>query len=114
MGQIVVEHVHGAAARVDPQATAFPHRGFGYSVLVLSQWAQPADTDRCVGWARESYAALEPFGAGASYVNYLGHDESDARVAAAYGPNYVRLRELKAAYAPTTCFTSIRTSDRRR
>ena len=104
MGQIVVEHVHGAAARVDPRATAFPHRGTGYSLLVLSQWADPADTDRCVEWARQSYAALEPFGAGASYVNYLGHDESDARVAAAYGPNYARLRELKGTYDPDNVF----------
>lgn len=104
MGQIVVEHVHGAAARIDPRATAFPHRGTGYSLLVLSQWANPADTDRCVRWARESYAALEPFGAGASYVNYLGHDESDARVAAAYGPNYARLRELKGKYDPDNVF----------
>ncbi len=104
MGQIVVEHVHGAAARVDPSATAFPHRGAGYSLLVLSQWAHPSDTDRCIQWARESYAALEPFGAGASYVNYLGHDEGDARVAAAYGPNYARLRELKGKYDPDNVF----------
>jgi FAD/FMN-containing dehydrogenase len=104
MGQIVLEHVHGAAARVDLRATAFPHRGKGYSMLVLSQWTQPSDTGRCIQWARESFAALEPFGTGASYVNYLGHDEGDARVAAAYGPNYARLRELKWKYDPDNVF----------
>ncbi|MFN2567345.1 MAG: FAD-binding oxidoreductase [Gemmatimonadaceae bacterium] len=104
MGQIVLEHVHGAAARVDPRATAFAHRGVGYSALVLAQWTQPADTDRNIRWARESYAALEPFGAGASYVNYLGHDEGDDRVVSAYGPNYARLRELKGKYDPDNVF----------
>jgi FAD/FMN-containing dehydrogenase len=104
MGQIVLEHMHGAATRVDPRATAFPHRRPGYSLLVLAQWADPSDTDRCIQWARESYAALERFGAGASYVNYLGHDESEARVAAAYGPNYARLRELKRKYDPDNVF----------
>jgi FAD/FMN-containing dehydrogenase len=104
MGQIVLEHVHGAATRVDPRATAFPHRGTGYSLLVLAQWAQPAETERNIRWARESFAALERFGGEASYVNYLGHDEGDTRVAAAYGPNYARLRDLKRKYDPDNVF----------
>ena len=104
MGQIVIEHMHGAATRVDPGAAAFAHRGEGYSLLVLSQWMQPGDTDRCIQWARESYAALAPHGAESSYVNYLGHDEGETRVAAAYGSNYARLRELKAKYDPDNVF----------
>jgi FAD/FMN-containing dehydrogenase len=71
---------------------------------VLAQWAQPAETERCIQWARESFAALERFGGAASYVNYLGHDEGDTRVAAAYGANYARLRELKRKYDPDNVF----------
>jgi hypothetical protein len=37
------------------------------------------------------------------YVNYLG-DEGDARVRAAYGPNYERLVALKKKYDPTNFF----------
>src|ERR1700759_1541296 len=35
----------GAVARVDAAATAFAHRAPGYSLLIVSQWQDPADTD---------------------------------------------------------------------
>jgi FAD/FMN-containing dehydrogenase len=104
MGQLVLEHVHGAAARVAVEATAFPHRATGHNLLVLSQWADPASTDRCIAWARETYAAMEPFAAAGRYVNYLADDEPGEPVAAAYGPNYRRLRELKTKYDPKNFF----------
>src|SRR3954471_22321230 len=37
MGQLLLEHFHGAAARVGVGETAFPHRREGYNFLVLSQ-----------------------------------------------------------------------------
>ena len=45
MGQMLLEHFHGAATRVGVGDTAFPHRAEGYNFLVLSQWMEPADTD---------------------------------------------------------------------
>jgi FAD/FMN-containing dehydrogenase len=104
MGQLLLEHVHGAAVRVGVENTAFPHRTEGYNFLVLSQWMDPAMTDRCIAWARETYAQMEPFAAGGRYVNYLGDDEPGDPVAAAYGPNYRRLRELKRKYDPKNFF----------
>jgi FAD/FMN-containing dehydrogenase len=101
---VVLEHVHGAATRVAVEDTPFPHRRGGYSLLVLSQWTNPADSDRCVAWARESFAAVEPFRAAGGYVNYLDHDETGDRVAAAYGSNYQRLRQLKTKYDPDNVF----------
>ena len=35
-------------------------------------------------------------------MNYLAHDESDAQ--AVYGPNYVRLQELKRKHDPENFF----------
>jgi len=104
MGQLLLEHVHGAAVRVDVEKTAFPHRTEGYNFLVLSEWMDPAMTDRCIAWARETYAQMEPFAADGRYVNYLGDDEPGDSVAAAYGPNYRRLRELKRKYDPNNFF----------
>ena len=37
MGQLLLEHVHGAATRIGVSDTAFPHRANGYNFLVLSQ-----------------------------------------------------------------------------
>jgi FAD/FMN-containing dehydrogenase len=104
MGQLLLEHVHGAVARVGVTDTAFPHRADGYNFLVLSQWMEPANTERCVAWARETYAAMEPFIASARYVNYLGDDEAGDAVPAAYGPNYRRLQQLKTKYDPKNFF----------
>ena len=104
MGQLLLEHFHGAVTRVGVSDTAFPHRAAGYNLVVLSEWMASADTDRCIAWARETYAAMEPFVASARYVNYLGDDETGDATAAAYGPNYPRLQELKKKYDPSNFF----------
>ncbi|VIO72579.1 6-hydroxy-D-nicotine oxidase [Bradyrhizobium ivorense] len=104
MGQFVVEHVHGAAVRVGIEETAFPHRQEGYNFLILTQWLDAAMTDRCVAWARDTYARMTPFAAAGRYVNYLGDDEGGDPVPAAYGANYRRLRELKSKYDPKNFF----------
>jgi FAD/FMN-containing dehydrogenase len=104
MGQLLIEHFHGAATRVGATDTAFPHRAEGYNFLILAEWMAPADTDRCVAWAKQTYAEMEPFFASGRYVNYLGDDEVGEPMAAAYGPNYRRLQEVKAKYDPTNFF----------
>ena len=104
MAQLLLEHIHGAAARIGASDTAFPHRGKGYNFLVLAQWMQPADTRACVAWARETYERMQPFFASGRYVNYLDDDEAGDPVAAAYGPNYRRLQQIKAKYDPKNFF----------
>jgi FAD/FMN-containing dehydrogenase len=105
MGQLLLEHFHGAVSRIGIGDTAFPHRAAGYNLVVLSEWMDPAITDRCVAWARDSYAAMSPFMASGRYVNYLdASDEAGDPVAAAYGPNYRRLQQLKTKYDPTNFF----------
>jgi FAD/FMN-containing dehydrogenase len=101
MSSILLEHFHGAPTRIPVADTAFPHRHDGYNLLVLAQWIDPADSERCIEWARTSYAALQPFFAPGRYVNYLGDDDA---VAQAYGPNYTRLQQLKAKYDPANFF----------
>ncbi len=104
MGQMLLEHFHGAASRVGVSDTAFPHRADGYNFLVLSEWMDQANTDQCIAWARDTYAAMESFMASGRYVNYLGDDEIGDPVPAAYGPNYRRLQKLKAKYDPGNFF----------
>jgi FAD/FMN-containing dehydrogenase len=104
MSGIVIDHVHGAATRASVESTAFPHRAESYNLLMLTQWADPAETEPSIAWTRESYAAMEPFLAAGRYVNYMDRDDSGAQVAMAYGPNYARLREIKAKYDPENIF----------
>jgi FAD/FMN-containing dehydrogenase len=101
---VILEHVHGLAARIGVEQTAFPHRRDGLSLVILSQWMDPRDNDRCTGWARESYETMAPFLATGRYVNYLDHDETGDAVASAYGPNYARLQKVKARYDPHNFF----------
>ena len=100
---LVIEEFHGAATRIDPTATAYPHRQPGYSLLLISQWTDPADTDAGIAWARTTFEELEPYMADRSYTNYLPADDHD-RVRQAFGVNYDRLVDLKRRYDPDNLF----------
>jgi hypothetical protein len=47
---------------------------------------------------------MQPYSTGTVYVNYLGGDESEARIKAAYGESYERLVDLKNRYDPGNLF----------
>jgi FAD/FMN-containing dehydrogenase len=104
MGQLLLEHFHGAVTRIGVADTAFPHRAPGYNLIVLSEWMDPRDNNVCTAWARDTYKAMQPFMGSGRYVNYLGDDEPGDPVVAAYGPNHRRLQQLKAKYDPENFF----------
>jgi hypothetical protein len=104
MGAILLEHFHGAVTRVNVSDTAFPHRRSGYNLVIIAEWLDAAQTDECIAWARRTYDAMRPFMAEGRYMNYIGDDETSDAAGAAYGPNYARLREIKAKYDPTNVF----------
>jgi FAD/FMN-containing dehydrogenase len=98
-----LQQMHGAASRVDPAATAFPHRDEHYDFLILSQWADPTDSEENIRWTRRLFEEMEPFFEKGVYVNNLG-EEGEDRVREAYGENYERLVDLKDKYDPTNLF----------
>jgi FAD/FMN-containing dehydrogenase len=57
-----------------------------------------------IRWTRETHAALASHLATRRWLNYLGDDQADDAVRAAYGPNYDRLREVKRRYDPANIF----------
>ncbi|HEU0215649.1 MAG TPA: FAD-binding oxidoreductase [Stellaceae bacterium] len=103
MSMIGFFHVHGAAARVDPDATAFGLRDDQWDYDVISQWNDPAEAADHVAWTREVWNAVEPFASGKVYVNHLDAEEG-ARIGAAYSDNYGRLIALKNKYDPSNLF----------
>ena len=100
---IALEQMGGAVARVPSDATAFEHRQAAFSLLILSGWDDPADSDVNVAWTRDVWERTRPLSSSGVYVNYLG-TEGDQRVRDAYGVNHARLREVKRKYDPDNFF----------
>ena len=104
MTSILFEHFHGAVTRVGPSDTAVPHREPGWNLLLPSVWTDPAGTEANIRWTRDTHAALQPHLSTRRWLNYLGDDQGDDAIRAAYGPNYERLREIKRRYDPDNVF----------
>jgi FAD/FMN-containing dehydrogenase len=95
--------IGGATTRVSPDATAWSHRDAAYVMNVHGRWEDPEQDEACIAWAREFTKATAAYATGGVYVNFLTEEETD-RIAAAYGPNYQRLAEVKRKYDPSNLF----------
>lgn len=99
----LLHFMHGALCRPPADATPFV-RPEGH---ILCNIVAPT-TDRARGhaktaWTDAALASLAPASSGRVYPNYLC-DGSPRAVAAAYGANYRRLREIKRRYDPDNLF----------
>jgi FAD/FMN-containing dehydrogenase len=103
---ILFFHIHGKAARVAPDATAFGARANQWDFDIIPQWTSASDDRVHMEWARTFWAAVEPFSKGV-YANHLDRDDGAERVRAAYGSNVERLRAVKRAYDPQNMFRTI-------
>jgi FAD/FMN-containing dehydrogenase len=104
MSGIILEHFHGAVTRIGATETAVPHRDVGWNLLIPSVWTDPARTEENIAWTRDTFAALRPHIGTGRWLNYLGDDQADDAIRAAYGPNFDRLREVKRRYDPENVF----------
>jgi FAD/FMN-containing dehydrogenase len=105
LSSIPVFCLGGAVARVDEDATAFPHRDASHDINIVASWLpdQAGDAARHIDWVRALFAALEPHSRGV-YVNFTSDDAAD-RVRVAYTDRqWARLTALKAKYDPTNIF----------
>jgi FAD/FMN-containing dehydrogenase len=101
--EIHIHHMGGAVARVGQDRSAFGNRQAPYLLNVITRWIEPADDARNLGWARALRAAMEPFGTGGVYSNFLG--VGDDAVRAAYDADrYTRLVALKREWDPDNVF----------
>jgi hypothetical protein len=105
--QIVLQHVHGAASRVDPFATAFALREEYHSLQIQTSWSEdaPREADMHTMWVRGLWGETRPFATSGTYINFLASEGDElASVRASYGPNYERLLRVKKRYDPTNFF----------
>jgi FAD/FMN-containing dehydrogenase len=102
-----LHHMGGAFGRVPEDATAYPSRAAEYLLNIYGFWADPAEDEERIAWVKGFSAAMSRFAMVGQYVNFLGHDETDARskAVAAYGPaKYERLVAVKRKYDPENLF----------
>lgn len=101
--EIFVGLIGGAPNRVAADAMAYGSRDARFVLNVHARWDAPAQDEQCIGWARAFFKASAPYASAGAYVNFMTEEEGD-RVAAAYGPNYQRLVQIKKQYDPENIF----------
>ncbi len=92
---------------IAPDATAFVHRDNLFVTQYQARWrhdASPDVVDANREWAKDLYAAVEPYRSGFAYQNYMDADLEDWQQAY-YGANLARLSEVKSRYDPDDFFS---------
>ncbi len=104
---LATHELHGAAARVPAENTAFGFRDPHVTLEIFG--SAPADDphagERERDWVRESAARLAPLALPGGYANLLGPDVGERR-RASFGPNAERLAAAKHRFDPENRFWS--------
>lgn len=93
----------GAAARVEPEATAFVHRNASHGFHIIAGWDDPAQDAEVMEWTDDLYSSIGPQPDAGVYVNLLNENEGD-RIRSAYGANYEKLLRIKGHWDPDDLF----------
>ncbi|QES47509.1 FAD-linked oxidase [Streptomyces venezuelae] len=120
---VLIAPYGGRVNTVAPDATALVHRDSALILMYVSEWTDPAQDARHIGFQREFYedvyaatggAPVDTAGSGTAgaYVNYADVDLRDpSRNRSAqpwhqlyYGANYARLQEVKSRWDPRGVF----------
>ena len=99
---ILIDALGGAAARIAPDATAFPHRS-ARAIIQLYSGGLATNGGASIDWLRETFAKARPLIGTGAYVNYIDADLADW-ADAYYGANLTRLRAVKKRYDPDRVF----------
>lgn len=103
--ELDLHHMGGAVCDVGDGDTAFAGRAAAFTYNILAIWDEPIDDDTHRNWARDFADALDQFGTGTTYVNFLSDRADGPKVRAAYGANrYERLTALKRRVDPANLF----------
>lgn len=94
----------GAVGRVAEDATPMAKRSAAWVAHPFAVWADAADDEANIGWARAFRRDVARFTNGGTYLNFIGNEGED-RVRAAYGEDkYRRLAAIKAEWDPENVF----------
>lgn len=90
----------GRIARIDEQATAWPHRNAQMMMYSVSFWSNAANDEARIDSVRRHWSVFEPHTGG--YYSNIQAESVD--VASNFGPVYQRLQSIKGRYDSTNLF----------
>jgi hypothetical protein len=97
-------YMHGEVCRVEPEATAFPHRQeHSIHLRVAYNWSDPKLTDARLAWGEQWRKLLRPADNERIYANYQTY-QTAAGSASIFAQNHARLLSLKQKYDPSNFF----------
>lgn len=97
---MLIEHYGGAANRVAPDATAYPHRSEELNLVIDAGWRGHAGGRDAFYWLANTWSSLQPLVKKSAYVSFLDADDSARGIEAFGEANFERLRGLKKKYDP--------------
>jgi FAD/FMN-containing dehydrogenase len=100
----IVFQLGGAIADRPASHSAVGNRDAAAVLNITAAWEKPEDDAANMAWARGAWGDMKRFSTGGTYVNFLNEEDAGERIAAAYGANLARLREVKAAWDPENLF----------
>ena len=103
-GTILLEPLHGAAARVPPDATAFAGREAAYNATFIGFWQDPDEDLRNIATVRAYSAALAPWALGGGYLNYASEPAGETLETEFGAERFQRLRAVKRQFDPENVF----------
>ncbi|MGD1091877.1 MAG: FAD-binding oxidoreductase [Bryobacteraceae bacterium] len=105
LSMILMFELKGEIQRRARDGAAFDHRDHNFELSIIANWTSATDDAANIAWARETWAATQPFVKQGVYVNHMTADEPIDRIRAAYGPGkYERLVHIKRKFDPTNFF----------
>ena len=104
-GQLILGPMGGALTRTDTSQMALNMPPAPWVYFCLAMWMDPAQDEQNIEWARGFAKAMEAFGVGSPYPNFIEPDEGVKRLKESYGPEkYERLVALKRQWDPDNLF----------
>jgi FAD/FMN-containing dehydrogenase len=105
LSTIDIWHLGGAIQRVSEDAMAVGGRRSPFLVTAEANWADAADDEVNITWARDLIVATQPLSNEGLYLNFPGFLEDGQQVMrAAFGSKLDRLVEIKQKYDPSNLF----------
>jgi FAD/FMN-containing dehydrogenase len=105
-GQLILAPMGGAVGRRAGGDVALNILDAPWMYFCLAMWMDPADDEGNIAWARGFADAMQAFGVGTTYPNFIEPDEGVARLRASFGPEkYERLVALKREWDPDNLFS---------